>query len=94
MSFFNAIANFKIALIEALVGNNLPHKGIETAKPLASGYGKPGHHHHHHHRPHSSQPGFNYPQPTQPVYGKPHPHPVSEHQLPSQPLYPICSLSR
>ena len=90
MSFFNAIANFKIALLEALTGNNLPYKGSEWEKPQKPGYGNSAHHH----RPHSSQPSYNWSQPAKPVHGKPHAHSAPEYQVPIRLSYPICSLNR
>jgi hypothetical protein len=89
MSFFNAIAAFKGAFLGALLGNQLPGKGYESAESQRPGYGKPCHHH-----PHSNQFGYNLPQPGRPGQYKPHSPVGCEHPLPSRPLYPLFSLNR
>lgn len=89
MSFFTAIAAFKGAFLGALLGNQLPAKGYESAAPQRPEHGKPCHHH-----PHSNQFGHNHPQPGGPGQCKPHPPASGEHPLPSRPLYPLFSLNR
>lgn len=89
MSFFTAIAAFKGAFLGALLGNQLPGKGYESAAPQRPGYGKLCQHH-----THSTPPGYGHPLPGRPGQNKPYPQVGFEHPLPSRPLYPLFSLNR
>lgn len=89
MSFFNAIATLKGALLGALLGNQLPGKSYHSATQHRPGYGKPCHHH-----PHSDHFDYSHPQPARPGPYNPHPQLGGEYPLPSRPLYPFFSLNR
>lgn len=87
MSFFSAIAAFKEALFDALLGN----------KSGGSAHGKPCHGKSHHHH-HPLQHGGGHRHPVAPVKGGLHPHPHAhagnEHPVHCQPSYPLFPLSR
>lgn len=86
MSFCTAIAAFKEAFFEALVGNHLPCKQVETTRAKRPVYGQPGPR-----RPYSAQPVVGHTQSAKPSHGKPHPqpYPICEQPLPYRPLYPL-----
>ncbi len=91
MSILTALVNFKLSLLEALVGTQSFRPGIESAKPQKPGWGNWGQHH----RPHTNRyPGYNHSQPAKSVCYKSHPHYVAEHQLPSRPVFSLFSLNR
>ncbi|WP_369005520.1 hypothetical protein [Pseudomonas lurida] len=87
MSIFTAIANFKIAFLEALIGNHSSKPGYEQAKPQRPDYGNCQHPH----RPHTSRPGYPYAQPAKPIDSTPHPHRITGHHASGRPVF---SLSR
>ena len=108
MSILNAIVSFKLALLDALVGNHSSHGNFGSAQPLRPGCGQPGPHrpyrpqltqqgsgHSHHATTHYDKPHYGTPHYNRPHPATPHHHPVSEHQLPVRPYsYPLFSLNR